>query len=77
MQPRGAVGIDCARKGWPPIHVRRSCGGYVLQSYATAIAIHHMPDNILVDAITPNRSILGYGAAHSPGVNRGRRGPLV
>jgi hypothetical protein len=39
MQPRGAVGIDCARKGWPPIHVRRSCGGHVLQSYATAIAI--------------------------------------
>lgn len=51
--------------------------GHVLPSYATAMAIHHMPDNILVDAITPNRSILGYGAAHSPGANRGRRGPSV
>jgi len=51
--------------------------GHVLQPYAAAVSIHHVPDNVHVDAITPNGSILAYGAEHSSGADGGRRGPPV
>jgi hypothetical protein len=50
---------------------------HVLQPYAAAVSIHHVPDNIHVDAITPNGSILAYGTEHSSGADHGRRGPPV
>ena len=51
--------------------------GHVLQPYAAAISIHHVPDDVHVDAITPNGSILAYGAEHSSGADGGRIGPPV
>ena len=41
--------------------------GHVLRLYAAAVSIHHVPDKIHVDAITPNCSILAYGAEYSTG----------
>src|SRR5271166_3255325 len=45
--------------------------GHMLQPYAAAVSIHHVPDNVHVDAITPNLPILAYGTEHSSGANHG------
>ena len=67
-----AAGV--AQLGARPAQVVR---GDVLQPYAAAVAVHDMPDNVLADAIAPNRSILAGGAEYSSAANLGRRCPAV
>src|ERR1035441_6541897 len=67
-----AAGV--AQLGTRPAKVVR---GDVLQPYAPAVPVHDMPDNVLVDVIAPNRSILADGAEHGSAADLGRRGPSV